>query len=147
VSAVVDASLLVAALVDVGAEGTWAEQIVGAGGLVAPHLALAEATNILRRLEMAGRLGRLESSAAARELLQLEIETVPFTPFAERVWELRPNVTSYDGWYVAVAEAIDLPLATLDRRLAAANGPRCRFLMPPGPGRGARRQPARLRLR
>ena len=36
----------------------------GAGRLVAPHLALVEATNILRRLELAGRLGQLEAGAA-----------------------------------------------------------------------------------
>ena len=102
-----------------------------AGGLVAPHLALVEATNILRRFELEGRLGRMEAGAAARDLLLLDLELVPFTPFAERVWELRANVTSYDAWYVAVAEQCDLPLATLDRHLARATGPRCRFLLPP----------------
>jgi predicted nucleic acid-binding protein len=131
VSAVVDASLLVAATTDAGAEGTWAEDVLRAGGLVAPHLVLAEATNILRRFELAGKLGRVEAGSAARDLLLLELELVPFAPFAERVWELRTNVTSYDAWYVAVAEDLDLPLATLDRRLAAASGPRCQFLLPP----------------
>jgi predicted nucleic acid-binding protein len=130
VSAVVDASLLVAATSDTGAEGRWAEDVVRAGGLVAPHLALVEATNILRRFELAGRLGRMEAGAASRDLLQLDLELVSFSPFAERVWELRANVTSYDAWYIAVAEQCDLPLATLDRRLARATGPRCRFLLP-----------------
>ena len=129
-SAVVDASLLVAATSDAGAEGAWAEDVLRAGGLIAPHLALAEATNILRRLEMAGKLGRVEAGSAARDLLHLDLDLVPYAPFAERVWELRANVTSYDAWYVAVAEQLDLPLATLDRRLAAASGPRCRFLLP-----------------
>jgi predicted nucleic acid-binding protein len=131
VSAVVDASLLVAATSDVGEEGRWAEDVVRAGNLIAPQLALVEATNILRRLELEGRLGRMEAGAAARDLLLLDLELVPFTPFAERVWELRANVTSYDAWYVAMAEQFDLPLATLDRRLAKATGPRCRFLLPP----------------
>lgn len=130
-SAVVDASLLVAATVDSGAEGTWAEEIVGRESLVAPDLALAEATNILRRLEAAGRLERVEAGAAAGDLLQLDLNLVPFAPFADRIWELRHNLTSYDAWYVAVAEAFDLPVATLDRRLAAATGPRCPFLLPP----------------
>jgi predicted nucleic acid-binding protein len=40
-------------------------------------------------------------------------------------------VTAYDAWYVAIAEALELPLATLDRRLVAANGPRCEFATPP----------------
>ncbi len=102
-----------------------------AGGLVAPHLALVEATNILRRFELEGRLSRKDAGAAARDLLLFDLELVPFAPFAERVWKLRANVTSYDAWYVAVAEGCDLPLATLDRRLARASGPRCRFLLPP----------------
>jgi hypothetical protein len=38
VSAVIDASVLVAAPSDGGAEGAWAEEIVGAGGLVAPQV-------------------------------------------------------------------------------------------------------------
>jgi predicted nucleic acid-binding protein len=131
VSAVVDASILVAAASDAGVEGRWTEDVVRAGNLIAPHLALVEATNILRRLELQGRLDRTEAGAAARDLLLLDLELVPFTPFAERVWELRANVTSYDAWYVAVAEQFDLPLATLDRHLARATGPRCRFLLPP----------------
>jgi predicted nucleic acid-binding protein len=49
-------------------------------------------------------------------------------PFAERIWELRHAITSYDAWYVAIAEALRLPLATLDKRLARARGPKCEFL-------------------
>ena len=129
-SAVVDASVLVAATTDAGVEGTWAERVLGKGGIVAPHLALVEATNILRRLESAKHLSPLEATAALRDLLALEIVLVPFEPFADRVWELRRNVTSYDAWYVAVAEAFDLPLATLDRRLRKAPGPACCFQLP-----------------
>ena len=129
-SAVVDSSLLVAATADAGGEGVWAEGILAAGGLVAPHLVLAETANVLRRLEAAGRLSRLEAGASARDLLQLDLEFVPYPPFADRIWELRHNVTAYDAWYVAVAEVFDLPLATLDRRLATADGPRCPFLTP-----------------
>jgi predicted nucleic acid-binding protein len=131
VSAVVDASVLVAATTDTGPMGRWAEDVVADGGLLAPHLVLVEATNVLRRLELAGRLGRLEAGAAQRDLLDLEIELVAFAPFAERVWELRRNLSSYDAWYVAVAEEAELRLATLDERLGAATGPRCRFLFPP----------------
>jgi len=141
VSAVVDAAVLVAATSDAGPVGVWCEALLAGGGLVAPHLALVEATNILRRLELHGELSRLEAGAAARDLLQLDLGLLPFAPFAERVWELRSNVTSYDAWYVAVAEELELPLATLDRRLAAADGPRCRFLLPPAPSAPAAVQP------
>ena len=50
---------------------------------------------------------------------------------AERAWELRGSVTYADACYVALAELLDAPLITLDRRLAQAPGPRCAFLTPP----------------
>lgn len=131
-SAVIDASVLVAATTDAGREGVWAEHVLGQGGIVAPHLVLVEATNILRRLERSKELTRLEAAAAQRDVVRLDIEFLPFEPFADRVWELRQNLTSYDAWYVAIAEAVDFPLATLDRRLARATGPSCRFLTPKG---------------
>jgi predicted nucleic acid-binding protein len=130
VTTVVDASVLVAATADAGPEGIWAEGLVGDGPLAAPHLVLAEATNILRRFELTKRLTPLEAASARRDLLQLDIHLIPFEPLADRIWELRSNLTCYDAWYVAVAEALDLPLATLDRRLAGATGPTCRFLIP-----------------
>lgn len=59
------------------------------------------------------------------------MELFPFAPFAGRIWALRENLTSYDAWYVALAEALDCPLATLDRKLSRASGPRCDVLAPP----------------
>ena len=60
------------------------------------------------------------------------MELFPFAPFAERVWALRENLTSYDAWYVALAEVLDCPLVTLDRRLSRASGPVCEIIAPPG---------------
>ena len=55
----------------------------------------------------------------------------PHHKLAARAWELRGSVTYYDASYVALAELLDAPLVTLDRRLAQAHGPRCAFLTPP----------------
>jgi predicted nucleic acid-binding protein len=129
-SAVVDASVLVAALIDSGWHGEWAESVIAAGSLHAPELARAEATNILRRVERAKEITTPEANAAYEDLMQLNIELFSFDPVAERIWELRHTVTSYDAWYVAVAEALELPLATLDQRLTRAKGPTCEFLTP-----------------
>ncbi len=130
-NAVVNASVLVAALVDTGPEGLWAESVVSEGPLAAPELALVEATNILRGLELSGQVSPMEAKAAHRDLLRMDIEFCPFAPFSDRVWELRANVTSYDAWYVALAEAFDYPLLTLDHRLSRARGPRCPVVTPP----------------
>ena len=129
-SVVVDASVLIAALVDAGPQGAWSEEVLAGGGLHAPELARAEATNILRRLERARKITLHEANAAHEDLMQLSLELFDFDPFAERVWELRHAITSYDAWYVAVAEALKLPLATLDQRLSKAKGVTCDFVTP-----------------
>jgi predicted nucleic acid-binding protein len=129
-STVVDATVLVAALVDTGPHGVWAEDVLARGSLHAPELARAEATNMLRRLERAKLITTPEANGAQDDLMQLDIDSFSFEPFAERVWELRHNVTSYDAWYVALAEALKLPLATLDEALAKSNGVACEFLTP-----------------
>ena len=128
---VADASMLVAALVDSGREGKWAESAVAEGPLASPELALAEASNILRRLEQAGEISRLEANSAQRDLLRLDMDLFPFAPFADRVWALRSNLTSYDAWYVALAEVLDCPLVTIDRKLSRASGPQCEIIVPP----------------
>jgi predicted nucleic acid-binding protein len=130
VSIVVDSSVLVAALIDVGPLGMWAEKILASGALHAPELARAEVTNILRRLERAKQITTPEANAAQDDLMQLEIGLFPFEPFAERIWELRHNVTSYDAWYVALAEALGLSLATLDERLSKLDLAVCGFVTP-----------------
>lgn len=129
-SIVVDSSVLVASLIDSGSDGEWAEKVLASGELHTPHLALVETTNILRRLESAKLITTSEANAAQEDLMQLDMELFPFEPFAERVWELRHNITSYDAWYVALAEALGLPLATLDRPLAKSKKATCEFLTP-----------------
>ena len=129
-SVVLDASVLVAALVDSGSAGSWAEQVLSQGDLFAPELLPAEAVNTLRRLEQAREITTAEANAAEEEIGVLPLTLFPFAPFAERVWALRHNMTSYDGWYAAMAEALGMPLATLDRRLARTAGLCCSFLLP-----------------
>jgi predicted nucleic acid-binding protein len=129
-SVVVDSSVVIAALVDSGPDGEWAEEVLASGLLQAPELAVAEATNIFRRLERAKLITTPEANAAQDDLMQLDMELFPFEPFAGRVWELRHKVKSYDAWYVAIAEAFNLPLATLDEPLSKSDGVTCKFLTP-----------------
>jgi predicted nucleic acid-binding protein len=129
-SVVVDSSVLVAALIDSGPHGAWAENTLARGSLYAPQLARVEATNIFRRLERAKLITTPEANAAQDDLMQLNMELFSFEPFADRVWELRHNVTSYDAWYVALAEALNLPFATLDEPLSKSKRVTCEFLTP-----------------
>lgn len=127
---VLDAGAAVAALIDDGPDGRWAERMLAQGGLVAPHLMPVEAANILRRAALAGEITDDVAALAHADLLQLRVELLPYAPVAQRVWQLRGAVTAYDAWYVALAESLDAPLATLDRRLSRAPGPSCSFETP-----------------
>lgn len=129
---VVDASAVVAALVDNGPDGTWAEQILEGGkNLCAPHLMPVEAANILRRAALAGDIGQETAALAHHELVSLQLELFCYEALADRAWALRANVTAYDACYVALAEMLDCELVTLDRALSRAAGPHCRFRLPP----------------
>lgn len=128
---VVDASVVVAALIDQGPDGVWAEDILGTATLCAPHLMPVEAANILRRAALAGDIGADTAALAHHELVSLHCELFAYALLAERVWELRSNVTAYDACYVALAESLDCELATLDRAMSRASGPYCRFRVPP----------------
>lgn len=128
---VVDASVVVAALLDPGWLGVWAESLLASGPLAAPHLMPAEAANILRRSALAGEISADVASLAHEDLGSLRLELFPYAPCAARVWELRRNITAYDAWYVALAETLGARLATLDARLGRAPGTRCEFVVPP----------------
>ena len=129
-TAVVDSSVIVAALIETGRVGVWAETVLAEGDLFGPGLVLVESSNVLRRLERAEQISRLEAALANADLMRLDIELVPYAPFAERVWALRANLTCYDAWYVASAEALSCPFYTLDRRLTRALGPPCEVIAP-----------------
>ena len=125
---VVDASVLIAALVDSGADGQWAESVLSEGGLVAPELMLVETANVLRRLERQRLVSSSQATGAFRDLLNLDIRLVPSATLIALVWPLRHNFTSYDALYVATADLLDAPLATLDQKMASQAG-YCRFLV------------------
>lgn len=128
---VADASVVVAALVDSGPAGAWAERMLRSDDVGAPHLMPAEVANLLRRAVLAGKISEDTAALAHADLVAFPIELFPYAPFAERVWELRGTVTAYDAWYVALAETLEARLATLDVKLSRATGPRCAFAGPP----------------
>ena len=122
---VLDASAAVALLADAGPAGEWVATTISGATLIAPDLMPFEVSNILRRHSLSGALDPTAATLAHTDLLALTVHLYPYAAFAERVWELRENVTAYDAAYVAVAELLAAPLVTLDARLAHAPGVRC----------------------
>ena len=98
---------------------------------IATQLLPYEVAAAFRNRELQGTIDATTASMAHQDILSLPVELWPHRPLAARAWALRSSVTYYDACYVALAELLDAPLLTLDRRLARAPGPRCAFLTPP----------------
>ena len=64
---------------------------------------------------------------ALTDLADLPLRRYPHDFLLPRIWDLRNNLTAYDAAYVALAEVLDIPLLTRDRRLAAAAGHRAQI--------------------
>ena len=122
---VIDASVVVTVLAD-AEHAPWAEAQLSRGGvdrsLWVPHLIDAEVGQALRREVAVGRLGEGRAEAALLDLMRMPLRRIDHVGLIHRAWELRHNFSFYDGLYVALAEGLDVPLVTLDRRLARAAG-------------------------
>jgi len=90
--------------------------------LDAPHLIDLEIASTFRRLEAAGRVSSRRALVALDDLTALPLERHPAATLLPRIWQLRRILTAYDASYVALAEALDVPLLTTDARLARAHG-------------------------
>jgi predicted nucleic acid-binding protein len=129
---VVDASALIHLLAD-DEVGEWVREEIDGLDLHAPELVMFETANVLRHHERDGILSADMAALVMADLVALPIELCSFAPLAQRVWELRHNLTAYDAAYVALAELGEVGLVTIDRRLAKAPGVRCTIVAPPEP--------------
>jgi predicted nucleic acid-binding protein len=95
--------------------------------LHAPHLLDVEVAQVVRRYAANGEIDTERGRMALDDLADLPLRRYPHDFLLPRVWELRHNLTAYDAMYVALAEVLDAPLLTRDRRLAAAPGHHARI--------------------
>ena len=123
---VFDASVFIDALVSTGPTGRAARAwLRETEVLEVPAIFSAEVTSGLSALVRRGGLSPRRASAALEQMKAARTTQFQFDPFVDRAWELRRNLTIYDGWYVALAESLETDLVTSDKRLASAPGPRC----------------------
>jgi predicted nucleic acid-binding protein len=94
------------------------------GDLHVPHLLDVELLHALRRLVASGDLTEQRATAVRADFAQLALTRYPHHPLADRVWELRHNLTAYDATFITLSEALDVPLVTCDARMASASGHR-----------------------
>ena len=120
---VVDASALLEVLLQTAQAQAASNRLFRTGEmLVAPHLIDVEIAQVLRRYNAAGEIDDRRCQEALFDLADIPLVRYPHDFLLRRVWELRHNVTAYDAVYVALAEALDVPLVTRDSGLASAPG-------------------------
>ena len=118
---VVDASVAVEYLLKTPLGLAVADTIEGAA-LAAPELLDAEIVHVLRKAVLRGRLEEERALMAIDDLALWPVERLPHREFTRSAWQHRHNVSAYDAFYVAVADALALPLLTADGRLSRASG-------------------------
>jgi predicted nucleic acid-binding protein len=122
---VVDASCLFEVVADTPGAEVIRKRLASDPDQAAPHVIDVEVLNVVRRHHLAGRLERTAAQQAIDDLRAWPGERFGHRALLDRVWELREGVRGWDAFYVALAEALDAPLLTLDPRLRRAHGPRC----------------------
>lgn len=90
----------------------------------APGLWELEVANVVLSAERRGRISEIASAQIMERLRDLPIRINPDNPRLHHLLGVarRYGLTSYDAAYLTLALQLSLPLATLDRDLAAAAG-------------------------
>ena len=77
-----------------------------------------EVASFLRRELRRGALSESDAGDVAARYLAMPIRIHGHRPLMERILDLRDTLTAYDAAYVALAELLKAPLATLDASVA-----------------------------
>ena len=124
---VADASCLLEVVADTPRAGAIAARLAADVDQAAPHVIDVEVMRVLRAQYLRGRLDGTAAGQAAADLRDWPGQRVGQRWLLERAWQLRDSVRGWDAFYVALAEAFDATLLTMDERLTRAHGPTCRI--------------------
>ena len=120
---VVDASLVVDVVISANGGAGLSRRLEEHGGtLLAPEILDLEVLQALRRHKRLGAVDAKRARAGLTILGELNIERFSHRFLTGRIWALRDNLTAYDAAYIALAEALDVPLWTRDTKLAGVPG-------------------------
>jgi predicted nucleic acid-binding protein len=130
---VVDAACLYEVVADTSDAEAVREELSRDEEHAAPHVIDVEVMNVVRRHHLQGLLDATAASQAIADLGDWPGDRFGHQPLLARAWELRDRARGWDAFYVALAEALDATLLTLDTRLSRARGLNCSVLVPGRP--------------
>lgn len=89
-----------------------------------------ELVAVLRRKVHRGELPAHGAREVLESSVQLEIERHSMTDLVTRIWVMRHDISAHDAGCVALAEALGVPLVTLERKLARTAERHCEVIVP-----------------
>lgn len=129
-SVVVDASVLLDALLDPAERGEAARGAIIGHVVAGPEHLLVETFHVTRRLVVSGLVSAPAGQRAVTRLGRLSVQTVPTPDLLDRMWQLRDSLTGYDAAYVAAAEYLHVDLLTRDGGIHGTPGLKCSLRQP-----------------
>ena len=125
---VVDASVIVDLLAadDVHRRAAARERLTSGDAVFAPTYLDIEIISAMRGLARRSDVLAADAPALIALALRMPIRREPLArATADRIWQLRENMTAYDAGYIALAEQLSASLLTCDRKYTAVPGLRC----------------------
>jgi predicted nucleic acid-binding protein len=125
---VVDASVIVDLLAadDVHRRTAARQHLTSGDAVFAPAYLDIEIVSAMRGLARRSDVLAADAPALMALALRMPIRREPLArATADRIWQLRENMTAYDAGYVALAEQLSASLLTCDRKYTTVPGLRC----------------------